>query len=804
MADLDFRIDRPVSGAVVGRKIKVSGVAQAIHDQAQYPRYLVYGVQVVLGDGGPALTAQFDHGAWTCTGSLPDTAPGGSPVTIAATAHGTRTVRIGGPDTDPITKDEPFAEDERVVVTLDGSVPEVTIEPIPSQVKVEPGELYVLDLSGTAGDPHTAIRTLQLKIDDEPFRRITDVVDTGGGRLRWTRRGLKLTARTHQLIVRAIDGAGNIGDDTAGITVQEPVAPGVRDRAFERTRYLFELVDFADRYVKIDGSPEKLTPAMLVARFHQPFDRLMAPAWFERATEPVSQSRIAVEVLRDRLGADTLELDQRFRALAYRTFLNLLATSYEELRSARNAEPRIREKLAERLGIASSPARSSDRLDALTIAPEAITDDQLEALTGYRSTAQGDPLRLGTRSPQVLLWRRAALRAQWRRTDDARRDSPDWPRPIIDPDLIGEGHLRSADPDDPARSLWTARTAWISGKIDEIGRELQAHVGGPLARFDHVVQTYVGTVHLDDLAAKDADGADVGPELARLYLDLDAFRALARARTLLADGDDPEWEDVVSILVQVQKQRQYRRGQRWLREERRAGIVLDAASFTLDAGAAPTAEVPHWRAQRAEYHEWRSTLAARTTAAETLDASYRGLVEATEDLALPQLRDALVSELATPGERPVATADRLSRELMIDLRATANQRIGRVDQALESLRTALFSIRSGRLIAGAGPDWTIDIEPSGGLDFDREWDWMGSYPGWQSATRVFAALPGALRLVRARRQCGRRSSDGGLPRPDRRPAQGRPHHAPGRTRDRQELHRQSSPRRRPGRGLHAH
>ena len=232
MADLDFRIDRPAPSAVVGRKITISGLARTIHGDG-YPRYLIFGVRVALGDGGPVLTAQFDHGTWTCLGSLPDRVPGGSPVTITATVHGMKTVRIGGPDTDPITRDEPFAEDERVVVTLDGSVPEVTIEPIPSQVKVEPGELYVLDLSGTAGDPHTAIRTLQLKVDDEPFRRITDVVDTGGGRLRWSRRGLKLTARAHQLIVRAIDGAGNIGDDTAGITVQEPVAPGVRDRAFE-------------------------------------------------------------------------------------------------------------------------------------------------------------------------------------------------------------------------------------------------------------------------------------------------------------------------------------------------------------------------------------------------------------------------------------------------------------------------------------------------------------------------------------------------------------------------------------------
>ncbi len=735
MADLDFRIDRPAPATVVGRKITVSGVAQTIHGH-DFPHYLIAGVRVTVGDGGPVLTAQFDHGVWTCAGSLPDAVPGGSAVKITATAHGTKTVRTGGPNSDPTTEDEPFVQDEAVVVTLDGSVPDVTIEAIPSLVTVEPGEMFELDLSGRAGDAHTGISAVQLKVDDEPFRKITDVVDTGGGQRRWSRKGLKLTARKHHLIVRAVDGAGNHGDETADITVQEPLAPGERDQAFERTRYLLELVDFAHRYIKIDGTSGNLDAAMLAARFHQPFDRLTVPSQFERASEPVSQSRIAVEVLRDRLHADTPELDQRIRGLAYRRFLNFLGTSYEELRSARSGEPSIRERLAQRLGIASSAAQS-DRLDELTISPESITDDELEELTGYRSTASGDPLRLSAGSPTVLLWRRSALRTQWRRDDDARRDSPDRPRPIIDPDVVGEGHLRSSKPDDPARSLWSARKAWIAGKIAEIDQELQAHVG-QLARFDHAVTTYVGPVDLDGLAVKDADGGDVGPDLAPLHLDLDAFRFLARARKLLAGGQDPEWDDVVSVLAQVQKRRQYRGGQRWLREERRAGVVLDAVSFTLGRDAAQTAGVSHWRAQRAEYLEWRRTLVARTTTAEALESSYRGLVEATEDVAMPQLRDALVDELATPEERPAAAADRLSRELVIDLRAAASQRTTRVDQALESLRTALFSIRSGRLGAGSGPDWTIDVEPSDGLDFDREWDWMDSYAGWQSATRVFA------------------------------------------------------------------
>jgi hypothetical protein len=77
---------------------------------------------------------------------------------------------------------------------------------------------------------------------------------------------------------------------------------------------------------------------MLAARFYQPFDRLNEPSLFEQATRPVPQARIAVEVLRGRLGAPAPRaLDQRFRARAYQTFLRGLGTSYEELRLARLA-----------------------------------------------------------------------------------------------------------------------------------------------------------------------------------------------------------------------------------------------------------------------------------------------------------------------------------------------------------------------------------------------------------------------------------------------------------------------------------
>ncbi len=734
---LHFGITSPVKNTIVGRSVTVSGRARSIG--VAYPIYAVEEVRVAFG-GGAEQVAQLVQGSWTCVVSALPNIGGGTPLRIVATAHGTVIDNIGTP-TDPLPGEpEPFEQRTTVDVILDGSAPTIAIDSFLSPVTTQPGRPFLLDLSGKAGDPQTGIGAVRLQVDDGPFVDVVDVVDNGSGLWLWRQKEIELPPGVHHFTVQALDGASNSGTARAEIVVRLPFEPGAVEQVFQPSRYLLDLREFAHRYVVVAGSTGALTPAMLAARFHQPFDRLTEPILFEQATRPVPQARIAVEVLRGRLGAPApRELDQRFQGLAYQTFLRSLGTSYEELRLARTADAYAREALAGRLGIGLVGARP-DRLDELTVSPETIADDELEALSGYRSTAPGDPLRPTADGAKVLLWRRDALRAQWQREDEAERDSADGPRPIIDPDRIGEGHLRGRQANDPAFSLWTARRAWVTDKLAEIEQEVQTG-SDALAGFDHAVATFLGAIDLTGLAARDADGADVQPDLVPLELSLEGFRFLARSRALLADGVllDTEWDDVVSILLQVQKRRQYRA---WRLEERGASLVIEPTTFVLDdAASTQPAEIPHWRAQRSEYVAWRRTLAARVAAAAALESSYQRVVDATEAAVLPELRDALIAEVTAPQPResPDVAAERLIRELMIDLRADAGQRTTRVDQALETLQGALFSARAGRLGAdGSGQEWTIDGEGTAGYDFDREWDWMGGYRTWLSATRVFA------------------------------------------------------------------
>ena len=123
---------------------------------------------------------------------------------------------------------------------------------------------------------------------------------------------------------------------------------------------------------------------------------------------------------------------------------------------------------------------------------------------------------------------------------------------------------------------------------------------------------------------------------------------------------------------------------------------------------------------------------------------------------LPDLRDALVEEIGrqqTTAKSPDASvtnldaskpdendeaaqaAERLSRELFIDLRATANQPTDRVSQAVDSLQSLLVSARSGRFSGQSGGS-SLAIEHE--VLFDLEWEWLASYPRSALGSRTFA------------------------------------------------------------------
>jgi hypothetical protein len=240
----------------------------------------------------------------------------------------------------------------------------------------------------------------------------------------------------------------------------------------------------------------------------------------------------------------------------------------------------------------------------------------------------------------------------------------------------------------------------------------------------------------DDAAA----GKDIGPSLQQFSLTTDAFDRLTLTRELLASskpGEDPllasEWDDVCSILVEVRKRRSCAT---WRETERTAGVVLGPDQFqpspppatgTLSPQAPP---LPAWRATSSDRDAWQTTLRARIGQQKDVVRALEDVIAAAEVQGLPILRDALVAATDATPLSLSTKAQAIANTLLIDAQTDSCQVTTRTAQAIDTLQTLLFSLRTSQL----------DSHPSLSLDadhFDLDWQSMGSYANWRALMFVF-------------------------------------------------------------------
>lgn len=732
MAQFTVGITSPRPDDVVNHKIEVRGTVRRLALSGE--SVTAHSVKVRFGHGPLRLAVpdpdEPDWDKWQCIGTVPTGSMGGTSLVITAEAEG-KVVRIlhTGEEVEVDIRDT-----HAVTVRLEATPPDMSdIVVDPPSLEVTPDTLpYHVTLSGTAQDVGSGVSVVQYQLNDASFAPADNVT---GDWSQW-RKIFDLPLGEHHFIFQAIDRLGNKSlFKDASISVRRPFQPSSAELAFAPTTYLQELMTFAERWIKIGSAGP--TAQDLANRLLQPFDRLTQPKLYERITRPLHQTRIAVEVLHRLLRKITQPVPpavgRNFRRLAYETLLLQLGTSHEELRAARIADNATRRALAEKLGFGVESARP-DRLDRITLMPDRVTDAQLEKLFGFEATTSDDPLGPEVAAAQVLNWRLAAARERWLLEDTQARDGAEGPIPIIDTDLIGRANLVIPTTGNRVYDLWTARKAWLEAKLEEAE-------GARQQGFAHVVSTFIGDLDLPALAEQDADGTDIRPVLDPLNLELAAFRFLAKCLELETAGDllDTEWEDLLDIAVQVQKKRQY---PQWRVEE--SGLSLAPQYFRLpDAQDSGPAASP-WRATWAVYSAWRKTLTVRIRQLQDLKDAYQSALDEAEARALPVLRDSLIEIIGrqhSPPEKVTVAAERLTRELVIDLRANAEQKTTRVNQAIETLLGAIFSVRAGRLAAEprapnepAPPIWSILVESA----FDQEWQWMSSYRTWRAAMMVFA------------------------------------------------------------------
>ncbi|WP_346294111.1 neuraminidase-like domain-containing protein [Sphaerothrix gracilis] len=362
--------------------------------------------------------------------------------------------------------------------------------------------------------------------------------------------------------------------------------------------------------------------------------------------------------------------------------------------------------------------------------------------------------------PDLLTWQLQQLRDRWQQLDwpedettedTSTVDSP----PILDPDLVGPADLRTLNPQSAEMDLWQARRSQLDGEYNALKQAHETNgddLGALLARDEIGLSIEI----LNGLVADQAEGKDITSSLDDHYLTREDFAYIQQMRRLVEESASilvSEWADLYAALVQVSKRRQlatWRDQEKTFNGASAPPLVLSPDHFRLpdsNLGDIPQPKtVPSyaWQSVLRDRRTWQRQLQSRLDQEQAISAALQEAVSTTEELTLPLLRDALIQATAAEGNTIETKAKGLRDRLLIETQANSCQYTTRTAQAIETIQSLIWSIRTGQL-QDTYPDLTLDAD-----NFDEEWQWIGSYTSWRSAMFVFL-YPENLLLPQLRR-----------------------------------------------------
>lgn len=344
----------------------------------------------------------------------------------------------------------------------------------------------------------------------------------------------------------------------------------------------------------------------------------------------------------------------------------------------------------------------------------------------------------------LVYWK--ALKAKlprWRASIEARQT---WrqalrvrtQRPIIDPTVMGADDLRHNIPGDPAFDIWKDRYDRRLNLLNALETTRKA-APTELNGLDAIIEDALGfePAELEAIDLERQHGHSVEKRLGQLELINGAFTYLMRIRGLAQAGQpitDSEWETVYTTLAQAQIQREFAA----LRAEEEDEHILLSPDFFKIPKALLTSlpfldpATPLWLSTWQARRDWQDTLQSRIDQENSLLEALRNAISAVEEASLPGLRDALIQASDAAGNNLDERAKWVTERLLIDAKAGGCQITTRVAQAIETIQTLIFDLRSGQFKhLGTIPLTLISDH------FDEEWKWIGSYATWRAAMFVF-------------------------------------------------------------------
>jgi hypothetical protein len=328
------------------------------------------------------------------------------------------------------------------------------------------------------------------------------------------------------------------------------------------------------------------------------------------------------------------------------------------------------------------------------------------------------------------LWRASVeSRQRWQQALRIRSQPP-----IVDPTVMGADDLQHVIPGDPAFDIWKDRSTRTVVLHDELKTTFEALAPDSLAGLDQIIQDALG-FDVSDLQALDQErqsGHSIEKRLDQLDLAAGAFDYLLRIMDL-AKATQPitesEFETVYDTLTRARLQREFADMHS---QEQDQHVSLTPDFFKVIPTPFSVLSTPRWLSTWQARLDWQDTLQSRIDQESAITEGLATAISAVEEATLPALRDALITASNAVGANLTEQAEWITARLLIDARSGGCRTTTRVAQALETLQTLIFNLRTGQFKQQGATVLSLVSD-----SFDEEWKWIGSYATWRSAMFVF-------------------------------------------------------------------
>lgn len=352
-------------------------------------------------------------------------------------------------------------------------------------------------------------------------------------------------------------------------------------------------------------------------------------------------------------------------------------------------------------------------------------------------------------------------RSEWQRT------LTQWNRiPTIFPDIVPPENINRFVQGETVHDLWVNRKNTLDMIYNQslllfndtlptgtLFQNLKDMLSTLVAR-TRVVPSYDYYKYLTALFEKEDAGEDIRPYLNQLNIQIAEYQKLRQVYEILENGNVPllpsEYEDVINISIHINFANAVYFD--YLTEEYYDDIILtgeDFQNYTPSIINFPlnlVQETIQWRSPNADKKAWKDKLNTRIERKKQVLDEWQTTIEETEDITLSVMRDGLIQALRNNCESFDTTAERIAKTLFIETKDNCCVKHSRISHAIETLQGLIFSLENGTY------DNYLSEFSLTAPNFNREWEWLGSYGTWRSAVFTYIYPENLLYPTLKRRQ----------------------------------------------------